>query len=136
MPEVTTNPDGTPNTQNLPAPNGGPFAELKAKYENSPRDAKAPETETFLREQFGKDEVPADMLRSVSCLEEACRMELYWSPDRVLAFMRLSMFWARAYSMEMGVSAGEKNADGFTPLEMYLSRKPGPDGTLEKPPRP
>jgi hypothetical protein len=130
MPEVTTNPDGSLNTQNLPAPSGGPFAELKAKYENSPRDAEAPEIERFVRDQFGKDEVPADMLRTVSCHAEVCRIELFWSPDRVLAFMRLSMTWARAFSMDMGVAPGEKNSDGFTPLEMYLSRKPGESGKL------
>jgi len=37
------------------------------------------------------------------------------------------MTWARAYSMDMAVTPGEKNADGFTPLELYLSR--GKDGS-------
>jgi hypothetical protein len=135
-PAPTMNPDGTPNLQNQPAPSGGLFTELKAKYENSARDAEAPEAEALIRDQFGKNEVPAEMLRTVSCHAKACKVELLWSPDRVLAFMRISMTWARVYSIDMGVTPGEKNADGFTPLELYLSR--GGDGSakLEQPSNP
>jgi hypothetical protein len=42
------------------------------------------------------------------------------------------MTWARVYSMDMAVTPGEKNADGFTPLEMYLSRGKTGSGPIPK----
>lgn len=102
----------------------GPVEELKAAYERDARDPEAGATEQRIRDVFQKQtDIPAELVRRVSCVKSACKIEVSWTSDRrqgyMIAMMSLIKFVSQQVAADpIRVDEGQE----MHPIDVYVSR--------------
>jgi hypothetical protein len=101
----------------------GPVDELKAAYDHDTRDNDAGEVEERIREQFKQVDVPEGMLRRVTCVKSACKLELRWTVGDSQAYMIAMMGLVKNVSEKLAaVPVGEDEGQQVHSIEVYVSR--------------
>lgn len=101
----------------------GPVDELKAAYESDGRDPEAGATERLIREQFKLPEVPEGMLRHVSCVKSACKLELRWTSNDRHGYMIALMSLINHVSQELAADpVDEDHGQQVHVVAVYVSR--------------
>ena len=107
----------------------GPVDELRALYENEPRNSAAPDTESKIAEVFRNPELPGGLVKSVLCRTTVCKVETRWNPERGIAFMGGFMRLVveqdgqpPAFEHNLAIQPGESEADGSQKIDVYLKR--------------
>jgi hypothetical protein len=121
-PSPVNAPDERPRDEHRPE-KMGPVDELKAAYERDTRDNDAGATEARIREQFKQAEIPEGMLRRVSCVKSACKLELRWTVGDSHAYMIAMMGLVKNVSQELGaVPVGADEGQQVHSIDVYVSR--------------
>jgi hypothetical protein len=103
----------------------GPVAERKLAYETEARDSAASEVESAIRTAFAQPDGSPELFRSVLCRESVCKVVLYWSQDRMDAYIAGVSRVAAGFDGEVAISpAGVTRADHIKPIEVYFKRLP------------
>jgi len=132
-PSAAPTPPAPPSEQHAPAelrpseqPRAekiGPVEELKAAYESDGRDPEAGATEERIRKHLKEMEVPAEMLRRVSCVKSVCKLEVRWAARDSQAYMVAMMTLIKHVSQKLAADpAGEDEGNGVYPVDLYVSR--------------
>ena len=106
-----------------PPQTSGPVTELKAAFENEPRDSAARTPESRIESEFKRTEMPAGLLKSVMCRKTVCRVETVWSPARAEGFMGAFMRLISDFKPTLALDThGAPDAQGDLRIDVYLER--------------
>lgn len=101
----------------------GPVDELKAAYENDPRDAEAGAMEERIRGHIEGVENASELVRKVTCVKSVCKLELRWTPALKEAYMGAMMnLVARASQKLAADPIGADDGQAVRPIDVYVSR--------------
>jgi len=102
----------------------GPVEELKAAYQSDPRDPEAGATEDRIRGALKEhDEIPAELVRRVSCVKSVCKLEVSWTSDRRHGYMIAMMSLIGYVSQQVAADpVGEHEGQEVHPIDVYVSR--------------
>lgn len=110
----------------------GPVERLKAAYESDARDRDAGETEQRIRKQLTQDEIPATLVRRVSCVKTVCKIELNWRQGDGHAYMIALMNLVSQVSQELAAEPlGNDEGQAMYPIDVYVSRVVPPYATQQ-----
>lgn len=101
----------------------GPVAERKLTFETEPRDSAAVEVEASIRAAFAQPDSSPELVRSVLCRASVCKVEIYWSQDRMDAYIAGVSRAAASFDGEIAISPAELRSDRVRPVEVYLKRR-------------
>lgn len=102
----------------------GPLKALKRFYEDESRDAKANKIEKQIRDEFGSEYLPVELLRNVVCHKSVCKVEMYWSEKNPLGLMVLSLKMAATLTGYVAFDPEPKpDRDGRTLVAVYALRE-------------
>jgi hypothetical protein len=118
----TTSP--TPRPGEIPPPRTeGPVAESIQLYATEPRASDASNLEARIAQAFRRPEVPSELLKSVICRQTVCKVEVRWTPERVVGYMGAFMDLIREFdSRQMAILPGTRDPSGVLPVDVYLRR--------------
>lgn len=132
--EPTPAPEAPPARQRIPGDQAaaevkdqpgklGPVEELKAAYQSDPRDPEAGATEERIRGHLKQDEIPEGLVRRVSCVKSACKIEVNWTSDHRQGYM-IAMMTLISHVSEQVAAEPVGDIDGQTvhPVDVYVSR--------------
>jgi hypothetical protein len=113
----------------------GPVAEYRALYQSEPRDSEAPAVESMIRAAFPASDGAPDLIKSISCRETICKIEMRWSMERLRPYIAGITRSQAGFKRPLAVSpVGPKDSNGVRSIEVYLKRKPpGAAGEVEPP---
>jgi hypothetical protein len=113
----------------------GPVAEYRARYQSEPRDSEAPAVESNLRAAFAASDKAGELIKSITCRETICKIEMRWSMERMRPYIAGLTRSQPGFKLPVAVSpVGPKDSNGVRPIEVYLKRKPPPPpGEIEPP---
>lgn len=101
----------------------GPIDELEAAYQSDVRDPEAGEAEERIRGQLEHEDIPAELLRRVSCVKSVCKLELRWTSDDNQAYMIAMMSLVSNISQKVAATpVGEDHGEDAYPIDVYVSR--------------
>jgi hypothetical protein len=124
-PHVRTTPDGRQEIDEFMKGDQGPVAEYRALYESEPRDFAAAEVEATLRTAFLEPRGGKDLVRSISCRETICKLELRWSMQRRRTYMEGVRLSLPNFRQPLAMSpVGPPDGNGVRTVELYMKRKP------------
>jgi hypothetical protein len=131
--EVQTRADGTRMPSEQIKGDQGPVAEYRAKYESEPRDYAAGEVESLLRKSFLDSADAAELIKSVSCRETICKMEMRWKMERMRSYIAGVNRVGKSFKLPLALSpVSPADGRGIRLVEVYMMRKPpGSDGPIE-----
>jgi hypothetical protein len=106
----------------------GPVEEYRKQYSLETRASDSAEVEAKLRAAFYDRKAQTDLIKSVSCRKEICRIEMRWSMERMRSYVggltRIGPGFVRRYALS---PMSEADADGVRLVEVYMKRKSGTD---------
>lgn len=106
----------------------GPVEEYRKQYSLETRASDSAEVESKLRAAFLDKKAKGDLIKSVSCRKEICKIEMRWSMarmrDYVAGLTRIGPGFVRRYALS---PVSEPDADGVRLVEVYMKRKFGTD---------
>jgi type IV secretory pathway VirB10-like protein len=113
----------------------GPVAEYRSRSQTEPRDSEAPAVESMLRAAFAASNGASDLIKTITCRETICKIEMQWSMERMRPYIAGLTRSQPGFKLPVAVSpVGPKDANGVRPIEVYLKRKPPtPAGQIEPP---
>jgi hypothetical protein len=110
----------------------GPIQEYQALYDRSTRDSAAHEVEGAIKTAFGKS-TQTDLLHSMSCREQVCKVLIRWSPERMRDYivsmrgLALGMAWPpgqAGFESQIAITtASQKDQNGGRMVELLLKRR-------------
>jgi hypothetical protein len=101
----------------------GPLDVLKRVYRTESSDATSQDTERLIREQFGPEYLPSDVLQNVTCHKSVCKIDLFWTEERPSVVMALTMKIGPLMTGHMAFEpAPEPDNKGRVLVEMYVVR--------------
>jgi hypothetical protein len=123
-PDPARTPD-PPAPADAPPPSPeGPLQELGSAYDRESRDPKSAPAEARIRALFGTPEVPADMLRDVSCHETVCKVGVYWSVEQQNAYMIALMGMINDFGDRIAWRPdGAPDRAGRHPMDVFVVRR-------------
>jgi len=104
----------------------GPVEELKAAYKSDVRDSEAGDVEEQIRGHFKHEELPEQLLRNVSCVKSACKLELNWTAGDKQAYMIVMMNLVSHVSQKIAAEPVGNGGEAVHPIDVYLSRTEPP----------
>lgn len=114
--------DEAPDAQDRPE-KIGPVEALKAAYQSDPRDPEAGAVEEHIRERLKQVEIPAELVRRVSCVKSACKLEVNWTSDNRHGYMIAMMNLISHISQEVAAEPlGDNDGQAVHPVDVYVSR--------------
>jgi hypothetical protein len=123
-PPKPATPSPPPPVAEIPPPRTeGPVAESIQLYATEPRGSDSSTLEARIEQAFRRPEVPRELLKSVICRQTVCKVEVRWTPERVVGYMGAFMDLIREFdSKQMAISPGTRDASGVLPVDVYLRR--------------
>jgi hypothetical protein len=101
----------------------GPISEMRKAYKEDTRDPDARATEQRVQDAFLREDVPQEMLRSVSCVKSVCKLELLWSPENQPFYMIGMMNMINHISQKVSAEpVGGDLGRGQYRVEVFVSR--------------
>jgi hypothetical protein len=101
----------------------GPVEELKAAYQSDARDPEAGATEERIRGHLKQDEIPAELVRRVSCVKSVCKIEVSWTSDRRHGYMIAMMSLISHVGQQVAAEPlAEPDGQQVHPVDIYVSR--------------
>lgn len=102
----------------------GPVEEYRKQYSIETRASDSAAVEAKLRAAFLDKKAKGDLIKSVSCRKEICKIEMRWSMarmrDYVAGLTRIGPGFVRRYALS---PVSEPDADGVRLVEVYMKRK-------------
>lgn len=106
----------------IPPDTRGFVAALEEVYESSPRATDARKTEAELERLFRGEGVSPGLLRSVSCREHVCRLELRWTPEHADIYQRAMEELTAGNAKNLATRAEEPDGRGLVSVEAFWRR--------------
>jgi hypothetical protein len=101
----------------------GPVAELKAAYQSEPRDPEAGATEERIRGHLKQEDIPPQLVRSVSCVKSVCKLEMNWTSDERHGYMIAMMTLISHIGQQVAADpVGNDDGQAVHPIDVYVSR--------------
>jgi hypothetical protein len=126
-PLLVTQPDGTRVFSDQIKADKGPVAEYRALYESESRDYAAGQVESVIRNAFTDPDKASDLIKSISCRETICKLEMRWSADRLRPYIagiqraEQSVRFKTPFALS---PVSPPDGKGVRLVEVYLKRKP------------
>jgi hypothetical protein len=133
-PLLVTREDGTRGFSDQIKTDKGPVAEYRALYESEPRDYAAGQVESVLRDSFAKSDTAGDLIKSISCRETICRVEMRWTADRLRPYIAGIQRAEQSVRFKLPFAlspVSPPDGKGIRLVEVYLKRMP--PGEKERP---
>lgn len=99
--------------------------ELDQRFETDPHDAEAPRVESTVQAAFARDDVAAELLKSVSCRKTLCKLSVRMSKERIGGYNRAMNTLRQAGFSEApdaSVLFDQKSDPGELDVDMYLQQ--------------
>ena len=101
----------------------GPVEELKTAYQSDPRDPEAGAMEERIRGHLKQVEIPEGLVRRVSCVKSACKLEVNWTSDHRHGYMIAMMSLISHVSQQVAAEpVGDDDGQAVHPVDVYVSR--------------
>jgi hypothetical protein len=129
--EALAEPDNEPTgaaVQDAPLPKPqGPVNELKAAFDNEPRDALwAKDAESKIAAAFTGEDMPETLLDKSACQKTVCRVDLTWSQENAAPYLdgveELHRAFAADYAIAPQAPADKEGEDALA-VHVYVMRK-------------
>ncbi len=106
----------------------GPVEEYRKQYALETRASDSAEVEAKLRAAFYDRKGETELIKTISCRKEICKIEMRWSMERMRSYVggltRIGPGFVRRYALS---PVSEPDADGVRLVEVYMKRKFGTD---------
>jgi hypothetical protein len=129
--EALAEPDNEPTgaaVQDTPLPKAqGPVNELKAAFDNEPRDALwAKDAESKIAAAFTGEDMPDSLLEKSACQKTVCRVDVTWSQENAAPYLdaveELHRQFGNDYAIAPQAPADKEGEDALA-VHVYVMRK-------------
>lgn len=129
--EALAEPDNEPTgaaAQDAPLPKAqGPVNELKAAFDNEPRDALwAKDAESKIAAVFTGEDMPETLLDKSACQKTVCRVDVTWSQENAAPYLDAVEELHRVFGADYAIAPqapADKEGEDAQAIHVYVMRK-------------